>query len=143
MRIFNNKDKLLDIRNQIVFIWDSVLLDVESMSDMNDLYIVNSMKYVVDDESVEKMNSLINRLPVYSDKFFDLLENRTTDEVEEHYEFMKDYSNSILSNANRIIDWVRNHNTRNRIDITRCALSILLKLKKNVEAFIEKFELKK
>lgn len=71
MRIFNNIDNCINLQNRIIFIWKSVLTGVKNMSDMNKLYscLVRS-NYVINEDSVKKLNNMIDRLPAIQDSFF-------------------------------------------------------------------------
>lgn len=142
MKLFNNEDKCLDLRNQIIFIWKSVLNNIENMNNMDELFITNAKEYVVNPDSMEKLNSMINRLPAIQDKFFNLLDLGNANNIEEHYEFMSKYSSSILQQIDKTIEWIQNRNTTQRIEITRNSLIILLRLKTVIEEFMNEFELR-
>ena len=142
MKLFNNEDKCLDLRNQIIFIWKSVLNNIENMNNMDELFITNAKEYVVNSDSMEKLNSMINRLPAIQDKFFNLLDLGNANNIEEHYEFMSKYSSSILQQIDKTIEWIQNRNTTQRIEITRNSLIILLRLKTVIEEFMNEFELR-
>lgn len=142
MKLFNNEDKCLDLRNQIIFIWKSVLNNIENMNNMDELFITNAKEYVVNPDSMEKLNSMINRLPAIQDKFFNLLDLGNANNIEEHYEFMSKYSSSILQQIDKTIEWIQNRNTIQRIEITRNSLIILLRLKTVIEEFMNEFELR-
>lgn len=142
MKLFNNEDKCLDLRNQIIFIWKSVLNNIENMNNMDELFITNAKEYVVNPDSMEKLNNMINRLPAIQDKFFNLLDLGNANNIEEHYEFMSKYSSSILQQIDKTIEWIQNRNTTQRIEITRNSLIILLRLKTVIEEFMNEFELR-
>lgn len=142
MKLFNNEDKCLDLRNQIIFIWKSVLNNIENMNNMDELFITNAKEYVVNPDSIEKLNSMINRLPAIQDKFFNLLDLGNANNIEEHYEFMSKYSSSILQQIDKTIEWIQNRNTTQRVEITRNSLIILLRLKTVIEEFMNEFELR-
>ncbi len=142
MKLFNNQDECLDLRNRIIFIWKSVLKNIKNMNNMNDLFIVNSKQYIVNHDSVEKLNNMLNRVPNIEDKFFNLLGLRNINDIEEHYDFMSKYSKDILQEVDKMIKWIKNKNTAERIEITKISLQILLRVKTSVEEFMNEFELK-
>lgn len=142
MRIFNNIDNCINLQNKIIFIWKSVLTGVKNMSDMNKLYscLVRS-NYVINEDSVKKLNNMIDRLPAIQDSFFDVLDSRNETYIEEHLEFMSNYSQSVIQEIDELIEWIKNQNTKERIDVTRTSLEILLRLKDTITNFVNEFEL--
>ena len=142
MRIFNNTDNCINLQNRIIFIWKSVLTGVKNMSDMNKLYsrLVRS-NYVINEDSVKKLNNMIDRLPGIQDSFFDVLDSRNETYIEEHLEFMSNYSQSVIQEIDKLIEWIKNQNTKERIDVTRTSLEILLRLKTTITDFVNEFEL--
>ena len=142
MRIFNNIDNCINLQNRIIFIWKSVLTGVKNMSDMNKLYsrLVRS-NYVINEDSVKKLNNMIDRLPAIQDSFFDVLDSRNVVYIQEHLEFMSNYSQSVIQEIDKLIEWIKNQNTKERIDVTRTSLEILLRLKTTITDFVNEFEL--
>ena len=53
---------------------------------------------------------------------------------------MKKYSENILGHIDRIITWIKNKNTKDRIEITRFGIDALIWLKKRIEEFMSEFE---
>lgn len=141
MKIINNKDPLIDVRNQICFLWDSVITGIECMNLIGDLYVANSHKYVLDEDSVDDLKSLVNHIfPKLSKKFFNLLETRSNVEIEEHLEFMDNYSKDTLNRVNKNINLIRNKNSKDRVEIGEESLLILIELKEKIEGFRSRFE---
>lgn len=143
MKLFNNENHGIDLRNRIIFIWKAILMDIENMLDLDVLSnsLIKSADYRITMDTANKVIEMVNKLPHFHNSFLSYLRSGNQLDAQEQYNFMCKYSKEVIQEIDKVLHAVGNQsNNTDKIQISRITMPILLNLRTRIIEFMQEFE---